>query len=413
MRELNAVTLALLICSALTGCATYQNKVASARESMQRGQAGQAAKDLEPLAKEEGNDQLVYLLDYATVLQQAGQYQQSASMFGRAEKIADIQDYHSVSKVTTAALLSEEMIQYKGDDYEKVLINAVNAINFLEMGDLDGALVEVRRLNGKLYKFKYEAKREYQQSPYAFYLSALIYEAGGKWDDAYISFKQAYEVAPQYQPLHEDLVRSAIRAQRNEDVDKWLKKFPEVKVNPEWRDKSYGEAVLVLLQGWGPRKHPRPEAPRFPHLVPVRSEVQSARLVVNGDSSGAVQSETIFSVQEVAIKTLNDDYARLVASRVGGVVAKAVVADQIAQKNKLLGQLAYLAMNAVDRADLRQWSTLPQTFQFARVPLRAGKYRVSAMGVNSQGYPTGEQMAEREIEVKPGRKAFISWRTVR
>jgi len=413
MRGLKAATLAAVTFSTLTSCATYQNKVASARESMRQGQATQAAKDLEPLAKEEGNDQLIYLLDYATVLQQAGRYKESASVFSRAEKMADIQDYHSISKVTTAALLSEEMIQYKGDDYEKVLINAVNAINFLEMGDLDGANVEVRRLNGKLYKFKYEAKKDYQQNPYAFYLSAMIYEAGAKWDDAYISFKQAYEVAPNYLPLHEDLVRSAIRAQRNEDVDKWLKKFPEVKVSPEWRDKSYGEAVLVLMQGWGPRKHPRPEAPRFPHLVPVHSEVQGARLVINGNTSGAVHSESIFSVQEVAIKTLNDDYARLVASRVGGVVAKAVVADQIAQKNKLLGQLAYLAMNAVDRADLRQWSTLPQTFQFARIPLKAGKYQINAMGINSQGYPTGEQMSEREIEIKPGRKTFISWRTVR
>lgn len=403
--------LAMLVMLGLSACATYQSKVNNAREAMRRGQPADAAKDLEPLANKEGDDQLVYLLDYATVLQQAGRYQDSAKTFGRAEKIADIQDYHSLSKITSSLLLSEEMVQYKGDDYEKVLINAINAINYLEMGETDDAMVEVKRLNEKLYKFKFEAKRDYQQNPYAFYLSALIYEANGKFDDAYIAYKNAYEVAPNYQPLREDLIRSAIRAQRPEEVEKWKARFPEVKIKPEWQDKSYGEIVLVLMQGWGPRKQPRPEAPRFPHLVPVYSDVQMARLQVEG--VGDARTYPIFSVQDVAIKTLNDDYTRLVASRVGGVVAKDVVSDQIAQRNKLLGALTYVALNAADRADLRQWSTLPQSFQFARIPVKAGKYKVTAAGLTGYGSPSGEQMPAREVEVKPGHKAFLSWRTVR
>jgi len=403
--------LAVMVMLGLSGCASYQTKVNNAREAMRRGDPAEAAKDLEPLANKESDDQLVYLLDYATVLQQAGRYRESAKTFGRAEKIADIQDYHSLSNVASSLLLSEEMVQYKGDDYEKVLINAVNAINYLEMGEMDEALVEVRRMNQKLYKFKYEAKRDYQQNPYAFYLSALIYEASGKFDDAYISYKSAYEVAPNYPPLREDLIRAAIRAQRPEDVEKWKAKFPEVQIKPEWRDKSYGEIVLVLMQGWGPRKQPRPEAPRFPYLTPVYSDVQLARLQVEG--AGEARTFPIFSVQDVAIKTLNDDYARLVASRVGGVVVKAVVADQVAQRDKLLGALTYIALNAADRADLRQWSTLPQSFQFARFPVKAGKYKVTATGLTGYGSPTGERLPTKEIEVRPGRKVFLSWRTVR
>lgn len=394
-----------------SGCATYQAKVSIARDSMKSGALEVAVKELEPLANQEGKDQLVYMLDYATVLQKAGRYQESARVFDKAERVADIQDYHSLSKVSSSLLLSEEMIQYKGDDYEKVLINAMNAVNFLEMGDLEGALVEVRKLNNKLYRYKYEAKRDYEQNPFAFYLSALIWEADRKWDDAYIAFKNAYDVLPSFEPLKADLIRSAMRAQRHDEAEKWKKKFPEVKIDPSWRDRQMGEIVLVFMQGWGPRKRPRPDSPRFPYLVPVRSETQSAKLIVN--ETLEARTNRIFDVQSVAIKTLNDDYARLVASRVAGIATKAVVADQIRQKDETLGTIAWIAMNVADRADLRQWSTLPQTFQIARIPVKAGRYKVKSIGLSAFGEPTGEEMPEREVEVKPGRKVFVSWRSVR
>lgn len=393
----------------LSGCATYQSKVEAARRALASEDPSKATALLEPMAKQEGKDQLVYLLDYATALQRAGRYQESAKAFGLAEQIADLQDYHSLSKVTSSLLLSEEMIQYKGDDYEKVLINAMNAVNYLEMNQLDEALVEVRRLNTKLYKYKYEGKRDYEQNPFAFYLSAIIWEADHKWDDAYIAYKQAHDVIPDYPLLREDLIRSALRAQRAEDLAKWRKQFPEVKIRPEWTNRDMGEIILIYQQGWGPRKFPRPESPRFPKLFPVTSNTWYAHLLIDGVV--AAKTSLVFSVEDMAIKTLDDDYARLVASRVGGVVAKAAVADQIGQKNAAFGQLAWIAMNVADRADLRQWSTLPKTFQIARVFVAPGFYKVSAVGLSQGHEETSERMSEREIEVRPGRKTFLSWRS--
>lgn len=411
-RSFIAVVGALALTPALVACASYQTKVHEARNALSADNPSQAAALLEPLANQDGNDQLVYLLDYATALQKAGRYQDSARVYGKAEKIADIQDYHSLTKVTSSLLLSEEMVQYKGDDYEKVLINAMNAVNYLEMGELDGALVEVRRLNQKLYKYKYEAKREYEQNPFAFYLSAIIWEADRKWDDAYIAYKNAYEVMPDYPPLREDLIRAAMRAQRPEDVEQWRKTFTEVKPRSEWRDPTMGEIILVYQQGWGPRKQPRPESPRFPRLVPTYSTTTQAQLCVEPGEQKTTTSR-VFDVSRVAIKTLDDDFARLAASRVAGVVTKAVVADQIAQKNQTLGQLAFIAMNVIDRADVRQWSTLPESFQIARMYVKAGTYKVRAQGLNYAGGESGEHMPEREIQVKGGQKFFVTWRSVR
>lgn len=392
----------------VTGCATYQSKVDSSRILLSQGQYDKAIAELQPLADKDNNDQLIYKLDYAVALQQAGKYKESAKAFSEAEKIADVNDYHSISKITSSLLLSEEMKQYKGDDYEKVLINAVNAINYVMMGDLDEALVEARKLNNKLYKYKFEAKKDYAQNPYAFYLSAVAWEADRKWDDAYIDYKKAYDLNPYFPPLHEDLIRSAIRASREDDVARWKKQFPEVKVRPEWKDPSYGEIVLIYQQGWGPRKQPRPDSPKYPWLVPVGTSTRNAELKIGSNS---IKTFPIFSVEDVAIKTLNDDYAALVASRAAGTVTKFVVADQIRQKNELLGTAALIGMLVSDRADLRQWSTLPQTFQIARAFVKAGKHKISVEGISATGSSTGESLPEKEIEVKPGRKTFLTFRS--
>ena len=413
MRIYSALFAVSILASGLVGCASYQTKVGDARTAMTNGNPAKAVDLLKPMAEKEGDDQLIYLLDYATALQLAGRYQDSARAFGIAEKIADIKDYKSLSRMASSLLLSEGMLQYKGDDYEKVLINGVNAVNYLELGQLDDALVEVRKLNNMLYKFKYEAKRPYEQNPYAFYLSAIIWEADHKWDDAYISYKSAYEVAPNYTPLHQDLIRAAIRADREDDLADWKKKFPEVQIKPEWRDKTMGEIILVYQQGWGPRKQPRPGSPKFPHLVPTYTNTRWAKLIVEDAGEESTQSKQIFSVQDVAIKTLDDDFARLVASRVAGTVTKAVVADQIAQRNQLLGFVTFMALNAADQADLRQWSTLPQSFQIARLPIKAGHYKVSARGIGVSGNESAEHMPEREVVVPAGGKAFVTWRSLR
>src|SRR5689334_17701044 len=114
-----------------TGCASYQKDVSAARNDLQNGRADDAIKKLEPLALKDGDDQLVYLFDYATALQAAGRYEDSIRAFTMASKIAEVKDYHSLSRITGSLILNEGMVQYKGEDYEKLLINVFLAQNYL------------------------------------------------------------------------------------------------------------------------------------------------------------------------------------------------------------------------------------------------------------------------------------------
>lgn len=407
-------TSVIVACLVVASCATYQSKVFKSRQLVESGQVSEATQQLKALADQESDDQLIYVLDYATLLQYSNDLKQSNQYFMKALKLIDQFDYQSVSRVTGSLLFSEEMVQYKGDTFEKIFVNAYLALNFLELNDLDSALVETRRINEKYQFYRQEEKKNFEMNPFATYLSAMIWEADGKYDDAYIAYKDAYKLDRNIGNINSDLIRTAKKSQRMDDYKKLKSDFPQVKDEPSWYDKSMSDIVIIFQNGWGARKDFNPHSPRFPILRSVSSESRNARISIDPfDKSGShynAQTEFVYSVDEAAIKTLLEDQGSLVARRLGGVVAKEVAADQIRQKNELLGFVAKVAMYASDRADLRQWSFLPKEFQMVRIRVKPGKYRVRLTTQNKYTETTGNRVLEKEIEVRAGKTRFINWR---
>lgn len=394
---------------ALTGCSTFGKKAQETNSLFASRSFDEAAEKLKPLAEEEGNDQLVYLFEYGMALHYAGKFEESNRVFLKADKLCEIQDYTSISREAGSLLLSENMVQYKGDDYEKILINAYLAMNYLFLNKMEDAAVEARRLNNKLTKYKIEAKRDWEQNPFARYVSAMAYEEIRNWDSAYIDYKNTYQLIGPTPQLKQDLLRAAKRAHRNEDFAMWKQKFSGVQLDNRAFDPKYGEIILIYEQGDGPRKQPNPDFVRVPKLYPQKTWGQSAVLEVEGVERKS--TDLIYNVEAAAIKTLDDAYASIIAKRVAGIAAKAVVADQVRQKNGLLGDLLWIGLNIADQADLRQWSTLPQTLQIARVLVPAGTYTVQVKTVDSRQNPTGENMVPRKVKVIGRHKTFVNWRS--
>lgn len=401
--------LTLLLALMQAACATYQGHVASARNAIEAHNPEKAVAILEPLAKKDGGDQLVYVLDYAQTLQIAKQYQDSSQQFIKADKLAELQDYHSISKIAGSLLFAEELVQYKGEDFEKLLINVMAATDYVLMGKLDEAQVETRRLTDKLNYFRREGKKAYEDNPFAYYLNGHIWEANGDYDGAFIDFEKAYKLGVDIPELHVDLIRTAFRARRMEAYNKYRKKFKEGD-SKDWQSKNKGELIVLFQQGWGPRKAPRPDSPRFPMLVHTPSRTQAARIVVDG--TVIHDSELVYNLEADSIKNFDEQYKELIAKRMAGIVAKEVVAKQVSDRNEGLGAALWIAMHASDRADLRQWSTLPQTIQIARFYLPVGHHKVVLQGLSDRGEFTDEQSPEIEFDIKPQKKTFIGWRSV-
>ncbi len=402
----------LLVIAALffEGCASYQSRVAPARDLLVARQCEASLKILQELSANDNGDQLVHLMDYGSALQICGDYKKSNEVFLKAESVSDQADYHSVSRVAGATLLNEEMVQYKGDTFEKLFLNVSLALNYMELGQLDDALIEVRKMNQKFVKLKAEDKKSFELNPFAKYLSALIWEADQRYDDACIDYKDAYFLDSNYRFIAKDMLRGCWKARRVsefEDLIKKIKATDEEIKNAKQPSKS--EIVLIFMQGWGPRKQPRPENRIFPYLVSISSQTQFLKAEVL-DSSGqkvidTYRSESVYSVEKAAIDTLNADYSSLVARRIGARAAKQVMADQIRQKDQTLGQLALLVMVASERADLRQWSIFPKTMQIIRIPVSAGTHTVRLTGLN-YSFADFEQIPELTVTVKSGQKKF-------
>lgn len=398
----------VVLAAHVLGCSLYQFKLTEARRKIKAGDIESSIALLKKHAEESSDDKLVYLMDYGTALQMAGRYKESNKAFLLAHDIAEIQDYHSISKITASLLFSESMVQYKGDHFEKVFINAMLAINFLMLGDHDAALVETRRLNEKLYKLKVEGGKSYEENEFAYYLAGMIWESDRKYDDAYIDYKKAYEINPNMPFIKQDLVRTSYFARRMQAHKKHLKEF-DLKFNPkDYKNKS--EMIVLYQQGWGPVKKPSPRAPRFPALFPVPSYTTAAKIEV---SEKQYSTQQIFDVTSEAIATLKEQYAALIAKRIAAEVTKVAVSERIRKENEGLGQLAFVVMKLADTADLRQWSTLPNSFHLQRIWLDPGEYDIKIIGQTDSGSPSGESHEFKNLQLKPRKKSFVSWRSVK
>ena len=390
------------------GCATYQSRVAPARELLAARQCEGSLKILAELASKEDGDQLVHLLDYASALQVCNDYQKSNDLFLKAEKLADEIDYHSVTRIAGATLLNEGMIQYKGDTFEKLFLNVSLALNFMQLGQFDDALVEVRKINQKFQKYKAEDKKNFELSSFAKYLSAMIWEADHKPDDACIDYRDAFLLDTTYRKIGLDMLHACWKAHRTDEFNQLIKKVAATEEEiKEAKSSPSAELILIFMQGWGPRKQPRPGAPTFPILVSVSSDTQFLKAEISNENSkngvSTYRSEPVYSIEKAAIDTLNADYNSLVARRIGARVTKEVLADQLRQKNQALGNLAWLVMVASERADLRQWSIFPRTVHVIRIPVKPGQHTVHLTGLNIY-LNESEKMPDLDFKISAGDK---------
>lgn len=411
----------------LAGCGGggYLSATSGARSDFYSGAFSESAAKLEKSAHTEGKDQLLYLLDRATALHQAGAYEDSNADFLKADKLAEINDYTSLAAGATSIVASEEVGHYKGDEFEYVLISQYLAINYLMLGKLEDALVECRRVNQKLYRLVFEGKRHYNQNAMAKYLSAVIFETNGDWDDSYIDYQAVRGLSPGMPNLSEDLYRLAWRTKNREDMSKWISEYSISDEDAKRiRDTaSNPEAVVIVANGRAPRKEPNPQWEALPMFVSKDNPTDHVSVSLEGEAPlvahGDARSYALYDVDSVAKQNLDEKYGPLLAKKIAGLVVKGAVAYEVGRNtDPMLGYLLFRALNAADTADTRSWQTLPKDFQIARVRLPKGtgsyKLRISPQTQSGSSSGSASTIVEKIVTVqgdKPGSKLFVPVRT--
>jgi uncharacterized protein len=396
-----------------TGCASSRMSNTKIDSLFHQGDYAGSAELLRKGLDEEteaGRDGLLYLLDLGIALHQAGNYAESTRVLLRADKLAEIKDYTSLSAEAGTLFTSDNIKQYKAEEFENVLISVYLALNFALEGKMDDALIECRRVNRKLYLLISEGKRKYELSGFASYFSGLLFESRGEWNDAYVSYKQTREILPSYAGIGDDLIRIAKHMKMEDEVRRWKKEYPQA-LNPTAKTKSSGQIVVVFQNGHSPKKVPVRNFPSVPEFRVQFNPVSHAFVTVRalkGDS--AISSRETFTFQNIeqdAIRNLKEKWGGLLAKKIAGLAAKETLGNVINAKTggSGVGDLLKLALYVSDQADVRSWSFLPKDLQLARVFVEPGTYSIKVTPIERDG-----AAVERVVQVGAGKTVFTNIR---
>lgn len=205
-----------------SSCATWYERTSEFQQTIETGNFEKADKLLRKdkrMAK--GKNKILFYLNLGYVEFMAGHPKESNQAFETAEQLIDEQVRNPA--LQAAVLLSNpEILPYKPEDFEVIMVNFYKSMNYLQMGDMEGAMVEVRKINIKLQQLndKYpDHKNRYQRDAFAHLLMGLIYDASGNYNDAFIAYRNAFETyQTDYQKnfglgapdqLKQDLMRTA------------------------------------------------------------------------------------------------------------------------------------------------------------------------------------------------------------
>lgn len=387
----------------LSGCAgDYVSRTRAMREAYQAYDHDRAA----ALAAEEvrdgpERDRLLALLDQGMILHAGRRWEESIPVLARAERLAASLEAISVSEEARTLLENERTRAYRGEDFEKLMINVVQALNYASLGQDDDALVEVRRVDERLRKMIQEEKKPYQRLAIARYLAGALWEDSGNPDSAYLDYADALRLAPGLGPLAEPALRLARATGRLDEADALAEAHPGLGADPLGREE--GQLVLVLEAGLSPEKRSSrqgagPELLVVPIYVGRPWARDAAAVEAAARSTDAV---TVTSIEDVAQVHLSERIGRVTGKALASTVVKGGVAAAVggATDSELLGWVTFLALTSTSEADRRSWLSLPAELQVARLRLPAGTHQVVIR--------SGGRELRRTAEIRAGRVTLL------
>ena len=384
----------------LAGCASYRLDEAQTnlRSTFAKHDYRQATNLLEKYERKEvykSKDQVLYNLEMGTVAHFNGEYETSTKHLSSAEEEIDALFTKSISRgIKSFLFTNDNALSYNGEAYEDIYLNTLKSLNFIHQNDLEGALVEARRMSYKLSRIeeKYEGaakalskadtlqrgdwktgNQSIQNSPLSHYLSAVLYAKSGKPDDARIEY--------------EKLLQSFRSLPNKYAVEADKESYQQIK-NPN----AYN-VLLVGFAGRAPFKYQNDirlylnDADLYlkfslPALRLYNSKVASVRAVVNDEQQISmplieqmdVVAKEVYKVKEPII------YARTFVRSLAKAISTNAAGRAIEEENEGLGFLVNLlgkvGQEFTEKADTRSWQTMPGQAYVSTVQLPAGTHNV-------------------------------------
>lgn len=397
----------------LSGCASYAESTEEALGAFRRGDVDGSVASYENSV----DSDFLRGAESGTVLLAAGRWAEARTEFERAQRaVNDLEQRALVSASDMTESLgswfwNDTVQSYQGEGFERVYLHMSLALTYLAEGKLQDVFVETRLANQLLEREEELYDKDYGAGGLGHFLSAMTYELKGEYDEAYIDYNRMAEKGVGTEVAGPALLRIAKRLHRDDAAVKWEDRFGFSEAPP------LDAASIVVIAGVGlaPYKEERGIAVEtFDGLLKVVAptlkrrgqSVSSLRLVLQDDGA-SVRTAVIEDVFRVAEENLEDRIVLVTAKSVARTFAKREATKKLQDEHGIFGRLVGdIFTAATERADLRFWQTLPDTYQAARIFVDSGEHSLEL-----QAGPAGTAYLGR-FHLEPGETLIVIARTV-
>ena len=401
-------------------CATYYQKHFDFNAEFEHGNLEKALEALKRRERDgEGKTRFLYDVNKGLLLSILGEYEESNNHFEKAFLFGE--DYRiNYLAEASSYFTNPNVTAYRGEDHEHLMVLYFKAINFLKMNRPQEALVECRRLNIRLNQLndKYSSSHKFQRDAFVHTLMGIIYQSTRDYNNAFIAYRNALEVyendyAKMFgmstpKQLKIDLLNTALWTGFHEEFKKYKDQFGMTDFQP-----VQPEADLVFFwhNGLGPVKeewsinfiinagpantivfsnaemsfsfpytvndqNDRTELSKlevfrvaFPRYRERELYFNSAKLQ---SDSADYSLELTEDINKVAFLSLQQRMLQEFGKGLLRAALKKATEHSLRKEDETLGAVIGL-MNAItEKADTRNWQTLPHSIYYSRVPLKEG-----------------------------------------
>jgi len=445
------VTTVLLGGMAVPAAADHPRDVRNALSGLCANNLAAADKVFQKSAARDGADRLLALYELGSIYHLAGDPGKSIGFFNSADAVARAYEGRAVisagatGRSAGAVLVNDSLLTYEGMGYDKVMSRTLNAVNFMLLGDMEGARVELRKAEEYQRLERERHQREVQragtrppagaenasmdnpavssayarmndfvknvrnsfENAFTYYLASQIYLARGQagLNDALVEIKRAYQLAP-----NSEGVRSAyLEIARAQSAEAYAEARRLLRMTgPEGAPGPGDEGTVVVLfeSGLVP---PMGEVKislyanekLYGLAFPIYSEFGAPQAPLSiGTADWSVHTAPVLDTRLLAVKALQERMPGILVRGLLGAVAKGQV-QQKAEKNLGVfgGLISMVASSVLTSADRRSWLSLPAEVQVARFQLGPGP---NQLDLRAPG------LSERvTVNVTPGSQSFL------
>jgi hypothetical protein len=374
---------------------------------------------------ERRRNRLLYYLNRGVVAHLMQRYEVSNYFFEQAHLTYENFSTKPLNEVL-AFVIDATLTDYRGEDHEVLLLHYYKALNFLQLEKKEAALVECRRLNIKLNQLsdKYGSTKKYRRDAFIHTLMGLVYQANHEYNNAFIAYRNAIEIYQEDykrlfgldvpEQLKKDLIYTAYKTGLHDQVDKYKQTF-KLNYDPA-KEAMLGDVVFLWNNGLGPVKDewsinfvlvrgaggvvtfsneelglffpfPMPANDKSSLLSDLkfirvafpkyreRPLVYDRACILTLDGKQQIL-EVLENVNAISFQVLRQRMVLELSKALLRVALKKVTEYQISKQSELLGTIVGGLSFFTERADTRNWQTMPHSIYYTRLRLPEGRHQV-------------------------------------